>query len=95
MNLGERFKKYRKKAGLTQKEAAQVIGINSYQLGNYETNRSEPSITILKKMSNVYGVSIDTLVGNNTLPEEIVDIKEKDNLEQIIKEFVQYCEGKK
>ena len=95
MNLGERFKKYRKKAGLTQKEAAQVIGINSYQLGNYETNRSEPSITILKKMSNVYGVSIDTLVGNNTLPEEIVGIKEKDNLEQIIKEFVQYCEGKK
>ncbi len=95
MNLGERFKKYRKKAGLTQKEAAQVIGINSYQLGNYETNRSEPSITILKKMSNVYGVSIDTLVGNNTLPEEIKGIKEKDNLEQIIKEFVQYCEGKK
>lgn len=95
MNLGERFKKYRKKAGLTQKEAAQVIGINSYQLGNYETNRSEPSITILKKMSNVYGVSIDTLVGNNTLPEEIEGIKEKDNLEQIIKEFVQYCEGKK
>lgn len=95
MNLGERFKKYRKKAGLTQKEAAQVIGINSYQLGNYETNRSEPSITILKKMSNVYGVSIDTLVGNNALPEEIVGIKEKDNLEQIIKEFVQYCEGKK
>lgn len=95
MDLGERFKKYRKKAGLTQKEASQVIGINSYQLGNYETNRSEPSITILKKMSNVYGVSIDTLVGNYKLPEEIADIKEKDNLEQIIKEFVEYCEGKK
>ena len=95
MDLGERFKKYRKKAGLTQKEASQVIGINSYQLGNYETNRSEPSITILKKISNVYGVSIDTLVGNYKLPEEIADIKEKDNLEQIIKEFVEYCEGKK
>ena len=95
MDLGERFKKYRKKAGLTQKEASQIIGINSYQLGNYETNRSEPSITILKKMSNVYGVSIDTLVGNYKLPEEIADIKEKDNLEQIIKEFVEYCEGKK
>ena len=67
MDLGKRFKYFRAKANLTQKEAADLIGINAYQIGNYETNRSEPSITILKKMSKAYKTSIDDLVGNNIL----------------------------
>lgn len=64
MDLGKRFKRFREKRGLTQSHAAELIGINNYQIGNYETNRSEPSIAILKKMSEVYDVSIDILVGN-------------------------------
>lgn len=64
MDLGKRFKRFREKRGLTQNQAAELIGVNNYQIGNYETNRSEPSIAILKKMSEVYDVSIDTLVGN-------------------------------
>ena len=48
MDLGKRFKRYREKQGLTQNQAAELIGINNYQIGNYETNRSEPSIEILK-----------------------------------------------
>lgn len=64
MDLGKRFKRFREKCGLTQSEAAERIGIKNYQLGNYETNRSEPSISILKKMSEVYEVSVDSLIGN-------------------------------
>ena len=64
MDLGKRFKRFRIKAGYNQKEAAELIGVNNYQLGNYETNRSEPNITALKRMSEIYGVSIDALVGN-------------------------------
>ena len=64
MNLGARFKRFRIKAGLKQTEAADKIGVKYYQLGNYETNRSEPSIAVLKKMSEAYHVSIDQLVYN-------------------------------
>ena len=64
MDIGKRFKHYREEKGLSQKEAAELIGVKYYQLGNYETNRSEPSIKVLKKMSQVYQVSIDQLVGN-------------------------------
>ena len=64
MDLGERFKTYRLKQKLSQKEAADLIGVKSYQLANYETNRSEPSIQTLKNMSMVYHVSIDKLVNN-------------------------------
>ena len=64
MDIGKRFKTYRLKRGYSQKEAADLIGVKSYQLANYETGRSEPSIQILKKMSKAYRVSIDKLVGN-------------------------------
>jgi len=97
MNVGVRFKRIRESRGLTQKEAAELIGVKYYQLGNYETNRSEPNIATLKKMSEVYRTSIDNLVGNTKLiknmiaegylndKEEVVDLKElTKNLKEIV-----------
>lgn len=94
MDFGKSFKFYRQKAGLTQKEAADKIGVKDYQLGNYETNRSQPSLEILKKMSKVYLVSIDKMLGNNMLAnryarendeDDYVDIDELlKNLNQVV-----------
>ena len=78
MDFGKSFKVYRQKAGLTQKEAADKIGIKDYQLGNYETNRSEPSLEILKKMSKVYLVSIDKMLGNNVLANKLATENDED-----------------
>lgn len=64
MNIGKRFKLYRQRMQLTQSEAAEQIGVKSYQLANYESNRSEPSIKVLLAMSKVYKISIDQLLGN-------------------------------
>lgn len=103
MDFGKSFKFYRQRAGLTQKEAAALIGINDYQLGNYETNRSQPSLEILKKMSKVYSISIDKMLGNNVLRNKIE--KEKSNNKQdyidsaeilrILEEFVAQNDNKK
>lgn len=70
MDFGKRFKFYRQKANLTQKEAAEKIGVKDYQLANYETNRSEPSLEVLKKMSKLYQVSIDKMLGNNPMKNQ-------------------------
>lgn len=90
MDFGKSFRFYRKKANLTQKEAAELIGVNDYQLGNYETNRSQPSLETLKKMSKVYLVSIDKLLGNNMLANKYgSNIEEKGNdyvdMEELLK----------
>lgn len=74
MNFGKNFGYYRLKANLTQKEAATLIGIKDYQLGNYETNRSEPSLEVLKKMSQAYRVSIDRMLNNNWMKKEMEPI---------------------
>lgn len=64
MNIGERFKYYREKVKLTQKEAAELLGVKNYQLANYETNRTEPNIQTLINMSSIYRVTIDELLNN-------------------------------
>ena len=97
MDFGKSFKHYRQKARLTQKEAADLIGIKDYQLGNYETNRSQPSLEILVNMSKVYLVSVDKMLGNNLLRYKM----EKENPEyskdyidinEILKSLSEYVE---
>ena len=63
MNIGKRFSLYRRRMRLTQKEAAKLIGVKSYQLANYESNRSEPSLKVLIAMAKTYHVSTDQLLG--------------------------------
>ena len=97
MNIGRRFKLYRERAKLTQKEAAEALGIKSYQLANYESNRSEPNIKTLKGMSKLYHVSIDFMVGNGHFfetetfkesEEQEVNFDEfKKKIETLLKEF--------
>ena len=78
MNFGKNFKHYRVNANLTQKEAASIIGIKDYQLGNYETNRSEPSLEVLKRMSQTYRVSIDKMLSNNWMKKGMEPIVDED-----------------
>ena len=92
MNYGIRFKKYRERTGLTQNEAAKLIGVKGYQLANYETGRSEPSIDVLRAMSRVYNISIDLLVGNVKTNVSIPIDEEEYDIElalQKLKKFVE------
>ena len=63
MSIGKRFSLFRRRMHLTQKEAAKLIGVKSYQLANYESNRSEPSLKVLIAMAKTYNVSTDQLLG--------------------------------
>ena len=48
--------------GLTQKEAADAIGISVDSIGNYERGKSYPDIPVLKKIEQVYGVKYDQII---------------------------------
>lgn len=83
MDLGRRLKHFRDMVGLSQKEAAEKLGLKGYQLANYENNRSEPNIATLKRMSKIYQVSIDGLVGNFFKKPEIHPDDEYIDIEQL------------
>lgn len=48
--------------GLTQVEAAKVLGVSKDSLWNYENGRSYPDIRIVKKMVKLYGIGYDNLI---------------------------------
>ena len=95
MDLGKRFKHFREMKKLTLKEASELIGVKYYQLANYETNRSEPSISVLKKMSQVYEISIDGLVGNISLKKKEKDYSMMDDILKQLNELVEQINNNK
>jgi len=55
------FKVLRLKKGDRLKDVANLLGITESAYHHYESGRSQPDIESLKKLSDYYGVSIDTL----------------------------------
>lgn len=62
MDVGEKIKEERKKAGLTQSELAAKVGVASVTIGQYERGQREPRFLILKKISNVLDVPLEKLL---------------------------------
>ena len=61
--FADRLKEYRTKQNITQKDFANQIGITAAALSTYENNLKNPSIGVVRRISDVFGVSIDWLCG--------------------------------
>ena len=62
-NLGQRLKELREEKGLTQKQLAEKLGINSVTYLHYEKEQREPPLSLLADIAKFYGVSVDYLLG--------------------------------
>lgn len=76
---------YRKRAGLTQKEVGDHIGISSQAVSKWENGQAEPDIDTLYRLAELYNTTVDALVGKNS---ENVDNKEEKNRFAAIKDFI-------
>ena len=61
MELGKKIKQLRFKAGLTQEQLADKLGIGPQSVSKWENAVSMPDITALPLLAEVFGVSIDDL----------------------------------
>lgn len=64
LSFGERLKLARKEKKLTQKELAKKLGVDHTTISHWESNKHEPGIENLKKLSVLFNNSIDNLTGN-------------------------------
>ncbi len=63
MDLSENIKKYRKRAGLTQAEVAEKMGIASPNYTLLENGKTEMTISKAEKLAEVFEVSVGELLG--------------------------------
>lgn len=85
LTLGNRIQEKRKDAGLTQQELAKKIEISHPQLVRYETKNVQPPADVLKRMGDVFGVSIDFLVNGDTNEKAKQSLKDATLIKQFQK----------
>jgi transcriptional regulator with XRE-family HTH domain len=67
--IGEKLKKLRESKNLTQREAAEKIGIDYSYISKIE-NGKIPSLAKLNKLCELYGVKVSTLFGDEVEPDD-------------------------
>ena len=61
--LGKRLKELREERGLTQRQLAEELHINSVTYLHYEKEQREPPLALLADFAEYFGVSVDYLLG--------------------------------
>lgn len=88
VDFGETLKKLRQKSGLTQKQLAERLWISKATVSYYEQSLRCPSPEILVKLSKIFHVSTDFLLGIEDKKQtlDVTDLSEEDIklLEEII-----------
>ena len=59
---------YRKKQGLTQEELAVKLGVTNQSVSKWESAQCCPDISLLPKLADIFGISIDELFGKEPKP---------------------------
>lgn len=67
MTFGEKLNLLRKKAGFTQDEVAQHLGISPQAVSKWENDLSCPDIMLLPEIAKLYGKSVDELLSTENL----------------------------
>ena len=74
--LGEKIKKYREEKKLTQMEVAEVLGVKPTTISKYEAGTLEPNIESLKKLAELFEVSVDKLIKEDEFDVSKINVLE-------------------
>lgn len=87
-----KLQELRIKRGLSQQEFAKKLGVSSTTLYRYENGINEPSIDTLIKMADIFGTSVDYLIGAKT---PMLDLKQLDDYQkELIDEILKLSPNK-
>ena len=65
--LHEKIRRLRTAHGITQVELAHRLGVSKQSVSNWESNNIQPSIELLEKIADLFGVTTDYLLGREDL----------------------------
>ncbi len=73
--VGEFIQSLRKQKKLTQNELSEIIGVTDKAVSRWETGEGFPEITILPKLAQVLGVSVDEILNGGYAKVQVKDQK--------------------
>ena len=94
VNMGEKLKSLRLEKNLTQKQIADRIGLAVSAVSSYESGSRYPSYDVLVKLSRIFHVSTDYLLG--ITDKRNVDVTGlNDNEIELVSQLVDMLRNKK
>lgn len=90
MSFGARLKELRLKKNMQQSELSRLLNITNATVSHYENDKRKPTPEIISKVSNIFNVSTDYLLGNTTSKRKYYELTEKDekNIEQTLENLI-------
>ena len=93
-SFGQRLKELRLKAGLTQHQLAERIWVSKAAISNYELFERTPSPEILVKLSRIFHVSTDYLLGLDSEKKTLDVTGLNDEDVEFVKHTIDYLRNK-
>ncbi len=62
MQIGQQLKDARKQSNLTQEDVAEKLRVSRQTISNWENEKSYPDIISIIELSNLYSISLDSLL---------------------------------
>lgn len=71
-SLGTKISEYRRARGIKQDELAEILGVSPQAVSKWENDVCCPDITLLPKLAQTLGVSVDDLLSDREPPKTVV-----------------------
>lgn len=93
--LGSRITEYRKAKGITQDQLAEYMGVSLQAVSKWENDLSCPDITLLPRLADYFGVTIDKLLRgeNNNVIQVVSEQERKDLNKMLLRIYVNSSKG--
>ncbi len=78
--LGSTVRYVRETVGMTQRAAAEALGVSSVHLSNVERGVTPPSASLMARLTEVYGIDVYVLcycTGDDDAPEAVKQARRK------------------
>jgi transcriptional regulator with XRE-family HTH domain len=74
MNFNDRLMQLRKEKKLSREDLATKLGVSYSTIAKYESGTREPDLKTLEKISNIFDVSLDYLLGTSNLQKSKITV---------------------
>lgn len=72
-DLGDRIRHRRKKSGLTQTDIANAVQVSPQAVSKWERGENAPDISLLPDLAQLLGVSIEWLLGCQSIDKDVIE----------------------
>ena len=69
--FSERLRQTRIESGMSQKQLSEKLFVSQQSVAKWEMDKSTPNPDMLSKLSEIFGVSVDYLLGNTDEPRTL------------------------